>query len=142
MKIVDVNVLVYVASLDSPHHKTLHQWWENAMNAEEVIGLCWPSLTGFIRVMTHPRIMAKPVPLNDCLDRVNQWLYHPITQLVSEAENHWSTYRSAMAETKAVGKLSTDAHFAALAISRGATLVSCETDFSRFRHLRWENPLV
>ena len=33
-----------------------------------------------------------------------------------------------------------DAHLAALAISHGATLVSCDADFGRFRHLRWEDP--
>ncbi len=142
MKIVDVNVLVYVASFESPHHKALHEWWENAMNGDEPIGLCWPSLVGFVRVMTHPKIMPKPVPLQDCVDRVDLWIEHRATQLVYEIDEHWSGYKSLMLETKAIGNLSTDAHLAALAISRGATLVSCDTHFARFRHLRWENPLV
>jgi uncharacterized protein len=142
MKIVDVNVLVYAASLESSHHKTLHKWWEAAMNGDETIGLCWQTLTGFIRVMTHPRIVANPVPLKDCVDRVNLWIDHRTTQLISESENHWSAYQSLMLDSNAVGKLSTDAYLAALAISRGATLVSCDADFSRFRYLRWENPLT
>jgi toxin-antitoxin system PIN domain toxin len=142
MKIVDVNVLVYIASLESPHHKTLHQWWETAMNGDETIGLCWHTLVGFIRVMTHPRIVAKPVPLKDCLDRVDQWIEHRATQLIYEAKDHWLAYKNVLLESKVIGKLSTDAHLAALAISRGATLVSCDTDFARFRHLRWENPLA
>jgi hypothetical protein len=37
--------------------------------------------------------------------------------------------------------LTTDAHLAALAISHGAVLVSCDNDFSRFKGLRLENPL-
>jgi predicted nucleic acid-binding protein len=86
--------------------------------------------------------MAKPVPLIDCLDRVEQWIEHRATQLIYETEDHWLAYKSLMLEAKAVGKLSTDAHLAALAISRGATLVSCDTDFARFRHLKWENPLI
>jgi predicted nucleic acid-binding protein len=40
------------------------------------------------------------------------------------------------------GSLTTDAHLAALAISHNATLVSCDTDFARFKRLRWENPLA
>ena len=32
-------------------------------------------------------------------------------------------------------------HLAALAISHGAELVSCDTDFARFPKLRWRNPL-
>ena len=39
------------------------------------------------------------------------------------------------------GNLTTDAHLAALAIGRGATLVSCDNDFARFGDLRLENPL-
>ncbi len=35
----------------------------------------------------------------------------------------------------------TDAHLAALAISHGAALISCDNDFMRFKGLRWENPL-
>jgi toxin-antitoxin system PIN domain toxin len=142
MKIVDVNVLVYIASLESPHHKTLHQWWETAMNGSEPIGLCWPALVGFVKVMSDPRIMPKPVPLNDCIDRVNLWLENRTTELIRETEDHWSVFQLVMLSSSITGKLVHDAHLAALAISRGATLVSCDTDFARFRHLRWENPLT
>ena len=38
------------------------------------------------------------------------------------------------------GNLTTDAHLADLAISYGAVLVSFDTDFSRFKGLRWEAP--
>ena len=36
----------------------------------------------------------------------------------------------------AAGNLSTDAHLATIAISQGATSVSCASDFSRFKSLR------
>ncbi len=42
--------------------------------------------------------------------------------------------------TGTAGNLTTDAHLAALAISHGATLASCDAGFGRFRHLRWEDP--
>ena len=38
------------------------------------------------------------------------------------------------------GNLTTDAHLAALAISHGAVLASCDADFARFSRLRWHNP--
>jgi predicted nucleic acid-binding protein len=34
-----------------------------------------------------------------------------------------------------------DAHLAALAIEHGLILCSTDSDFGRFRELRWENPL-
>lgn len=142
MKIVDVNVLVYVASLESPQHKTLHHWWISAMNGTESIGLCWHSLVGFVRIMTNPKILPNPVPLDLCLGRITSWLELPRTEIIGETDDHWSVFQDILMDAQAIGKLSTDAHLAALAISRGATLVSCDTDFARFRHLRWENPLV
>jgi hypothetical protein len=39
------------------------------------------------------------------------------------------------------GNLIPDAALAALAIGHGVTLISTDTDFARFRALRWENPL-
>lgn len=39
------------------------------------------------------------------------------------------------------GNLVPDALLAALAIEHGLTLCSTDTDFARFRDLRWENPL-
>jgi predicted nucleic acid-binding protein len=44
-------------------------------------------------------------------------------------------------QTGTAGNLTTDAHLAALAISHGAVLVSCDADFARFPKLRWPNPL-
>jgi predicted nucleic acid-binding protein len=40
------------------------------------------------------------------------------------------------------GNLTTDAHLAALAIEHGAELCSSDSDFSRFRGLRWKDPLA
>jgi predicted nucleic acid-binding protein len=39
------------------------------------------------------------------------------------------------------GNLTSDAHLAALAIEHGAELCSSDTDFARFRGLKWRNPL-
>lgn len=39
------------------------------------------------------------------------------------------------------GNLIPDAALAALAIEHGVMLASTDTDFARFRGLRWENPL-
>jgi predicted nucleic acid-binding protein len=39
------------------------------------------------------------------------------------------------------GNLVPDALLAALAIEHGLTLYPTETDFARFRELRWQNPI-
>lgn len=42
----------------------------------------------------------------------------------------------------AVGNLVTDAHLAALAVEHNGVLQSTDADFSRFRGLKWKNPIT
>ena len=48
--------------------------------------------------------------------------------------------RSLLDEAGTAGNLTTDAQLAALAVTHGATLVTCDADFARFRSLKCENP--
>jgi hypothetical protein len=73
--------------------------------------------------------------------KITGWLSLDNTRLIQEKEEHWNTLRALRTEAGTAGNLVTDAHLAALAISHGAELVSCDTDFARFRGLRWYNPL-
>ena len=60
--------------------------------------------------------------------------------MVREKDERWDVLRSLLDEAGMSANLTTDAHLAALAITHGAVLVSCDTDFARFRGLRWETP--
>lgn len=142
MKIVDLNVLLYALNEDAHHHETIHQWWEAALNGDEPIGLCWLVLLGFLRLATNPKVFANPLTADQACGRVDAWLSHPNTRIVSETEEHWRHLRLLLKQSGTAANLTSDAHLAALAISYGAVLVSCDTDFARFRHLRWENPLA
>ncbi len=70
------------------------------------------------------------------------WLSLPSVSVVREGDDHWRVLRELLIETGTAGNLTSDPHLAAIAISRGATLVSCDSDFGRFRGLRWEIPLA
>jgi predicted nucleic acid-binding protein len=72
---------------------------------------------------------------------VDGWLALDVVRLVREKDDHWQVLRPLLSEAGTAGNLVTDAHLAALAISHGATLVSCDSDFARFQGLRWHNPL-
>ncbi len=140
MKLVDLNVLLYAVNRDAPHHAAARPWWEAALSGDEPIGLAWIVLLGFLRLATKPQVFPEPLTPDQAMDRVEVWLRHPKTRLVRETEEHWRILKQLLEETGTVGNLTTDAHLATLAISHGATLVSCDADFGRYRHLRWENP--
>lgn len=141
MKLVDVNVLLYAVNRKAPLHGIVRSWWEAALSDEEPVALAWIVLLGFLRLATNARAFPDPLTPEQAMDRVEAWVTHPTARLVEETEEHWRILKELIEETGTAGNLTTDAHLAALAISHGATLVSCDADFGRFRHLRWENPV-
>ena len=141
MKIVDLNVLIYVINEQADQHARVLRWWEHALNDDESIGLPWMVLSGFLRLSTNARAFPDPLSVDQALARVDAWLAARPVVVVTEKPDHWPVLRGLLSETGVAGNLATDAHLAALAITHDAILASCDTDFIRFRDLRWENPL-
>lgn len=142
MKIVDLNVLLYAVNEDATQHEVVHHWWVNALNGDETIGLPWIVLLGFLRIATNEKVYPQPLPVDDALERLDRWLATAPAAIVTEKPEHWTVLRELLAKAGVAGNLTTDAHLATLAITHGASLVSCDTDFARFAGLRWENPLT
>ena len=142
MKIVDLNVLLYAVNSDSPHHESIRAWWEAAVNDEDPVGLPWVVLLGFLRLATSPRVFPRPLTSAAAAARINNWLAQENIRDVREKDDHWATLRSLLHRSGTAGNLTTDAHLAALAITHDAVLISCDTDFARFKGLRWENPVA
>lgn len=141
MKIVDLNILLYAVNDDAEHHERISRWWEHALNGDETVGLTWFVVAGFLRVSTNPLIFPEPLPVETAVRRVDEWLAVDVVALVSETRDHWRTLRQLLVEAGSAGNLTTDAHLAAIALTHGATLASCDADFARFAGVRWENPL-
>lgn len=140
MKIVDVNILLYAINKDDPLHPKINKWWRQSLSSSESIGLSWLVIVGFVRLATLSKVFANPLSPEQATQQVNQWLNHANVRLVKESNNHWRILQQLLIETGKAGNLTSDAHLAALAISGGSTLISCDNDFSRFPQLRWENP--
>lgn len=142
MKIVDANVLLYAINQDSAQHQAARSWWENALNGDESIGLPWVVLLAFIRLATNRAVFKQPLTPRQAIDRVNAWLACPVVAVVTENDDHWAVLSTFLHRTGTAANLTTDAHLAALALSRDAALVSCDRDFGRFEGLRWISPLA
>jgi predicted nucleic acid-binding protein len=82
------------------------------------------------------------VEVSDAIGVVESWIAQPSATVVDPTERHASVLRELLAPLGTGGNLTSDAHLAALAIEHGATLCSCDVDFSRFQGLRWIDPLA
>lgn len=141
MKLVDLNILLYAVNPAAPNHARIVEWWEEQLNGDESIGLPWAVAVGFLRVSTHPRIFPSPLTPQEAIGHIDTWLGLDIVSLLTENRDHWRTLRGLLTEVGTAGNLASDAHLAALALTHDAMLASCDADFSRFRRLRWQNPL-
>ena len=64
MRCVDVNVLVYAHRPESPHHDRYRACLDEARLGREPLGLSDLVASGFLRVVTHPRVFREPSPLD------------------------------------------------------------------------------
>jgi len=134
----DVNVLVGALRADAPRHDALRTWLESTVRAPEPLGLTDAVLGGTVRVLTHPRVFARPTPLRTALDLVEHLRSHPGVVRAAPGPHHWELVAELCRAADARGNLVADAQHAAVAIEHGATWVSQDRDFARFPGLRWQ----
>lgn len=72
MYLMDVNVLVYAHREDTLEHSAYREWLESIINDTVPYGYSELVLSGFLRVVTHPRIFEEPSALSRATRFVNQ----------------------------------------------------------------------
>lgn len=141
MRLVDVNVLVYAFRADAPGHAAHRSWLEALVAGDEAYAVSDHVLSGFLRVVTHPRVFHPPTPLDAALAFAHAVRDRPNAVPVQPGERHWDIFTKLCEATDARGNLVPDAWLAALAIEWGCEFVTTDRDYARFRGLRWCHPL-
>lgn len=141
MRCVDVNVLVHAHRPEAPQHGAYRHWLEGARVADEPLGLADLVLSGFLRVVTHPRVFREPTPLPMALEVVTRLRSTPNAVRVVPGERHWPIFTSLLTDADARGNRVRDAYLAAMCIEQGATWYSADRDFARFPGLDWRLPV-
>lgn len=142
MILPDVNVLVYAFRKDAADHAAYRRWLQDAVDGAAAFGLSDLVLSGFLRVVTHPRVFAKPSSLTRALEFTKRLASAPNRVRLEPGARHWEIFVSLCREAGARGKLVPDAFLAALAIETGAEWITTDRDYARFPGLRWRHPLI
>jgi toxin-antitoxin system PIN domain toxin len=140
MILPDVNVLVHAHNADSVAHEPARRWWDACLSGAEGVGLAWAVILGFVRITTNRKVVARPLPVRDVMQRLQAWLALPQVHIAQPSETHFVRLRAELERLGTAANLTTDAHLAVLAMERGYVLYSTDADFARFRGLRWVNP--
>jgi toxin-antitoxin system PIN domain toxin len=135
-----VNVLVYAHREDTAHHDASRAWLEGILSGDEAYSMSDLVLSGFLRVVTHPKVFKRPSSIGDAVEFAEQVRDQPNCMHVEPGPRHWDIFVRLCRETGAKGNLVPDAYLAALAIESGCEWISTDRDFSRFKGLRWRVP--
>ncbi len=141
MILLDANLLVYAHVTSLTQHHAARSWLDSRLNGPTPVGLPWPTLLSFVRLVSNPRIFEHPQPISKAWKQVNDWLTCSVVWIPQPTERHREILDSFLTDTLGRSNLVPDAHLAALAIEHGLTLCSTDRDFARFPNLRWEDPL-
>lgn len=142
MKLCDVNVLIYAHREDvHAEHPAYAAWLTEMATGPSAFGLSEAVLSGFVRIVTNPRVFPKPTSLDKALRFCQELRDRPQATILRPGERNWDIYRELCRKIHAHGKLASDAWHAALAIECGCEWISTDSDFARFPGLQWRHPL-
>jgi toxin-antitoxin system PIN domain toxin len=138
--LVDANVLLYAVDEESGHHAAARDWMEAALNGPRRVGIPWMSITAFLRIATNPRALREPLSPSDAWEIVETWLDAPAVWVPSPGPGHREILGRLLRDLDLRANLIPDAVLAALCVEHGLEMISADTDFARFRMIRWSNP--
>lgn len=141
VKLPDANLLLYSLDETSPFNARASTWLEEILSGAEPVGFAWTVLLAFVRLSTRARVFSRPLDPVEAFDVIEGWLAQPSAFVPHPTERHLAILRGLVEPLGTAGNITADAHLAALAIEHGGEVCSADTDFGRFRGLRWMNPL-
>lgn len=141
MVLPDVNVLVYAFRPDLEGHEAHRAFVSELVEGDEAFGHSGLVLSGFLRVVTHPRIFAVPDAIEDALAFTETLRGSERAVWIEPGPRHSEIFERLCREGGARGNLVPDAYLAALAIESGCEWITTDRDYARFPGLRWRHPL-
>lgn len=141
MILVDANLLVYAANRAAAEHDAARRWLDQQLTGTARVGLPWPSLLAFVRLVSNPLVVRNAVSVEAAWSQARAWLGNESAWTPVPTERHAEIFGDLCRLPLMTARLVPDAHLAALAIEHGLMLCSTDGDFAKFPGLTWENPL-
>src|SRR5262249_23621282 len=114
--LVDANLLVYSANRAAPEHEAGRAWLDDRFSGCARVGLPWPSLVAFVRLVTNPIVFRQPATPRAAWDQIQSWLSADCVWVPVPTDRHAAVLGAWLAESWITPRLVPDAHLAALAV--------------------------
>ena len=131
--IPDVNLVVAAARPDHSHHSLAKTWWLEAMRAstdQRPILLLPVVVSGFLRIVTHPKIFSVPSTIAAATSHIDALLSLPNVAIL-DAQPGWSHFKQLCNDKSLRGNAIPDAWIAASVTQINGHLVTFDKDFRK-----------
>jgi uncharacterized protein len=137
---VDANVLVYASNEADPVHVPARALIEQLAAGPGIVYLFWPVVLGYLRIVTHPGILPRPLTPPEAAANVGTLLDRPHVRTAGEVQGFWELF-CATSGGQVRGNDIPDAHLATLMRQHGvATIFSRDRDFRRYEGIAVQDP--
>jgi toxin-antitoxin system PIN domain toxin len=138
---IDTNVLIYATHTASPFHQRARALVEHLVAGPALAYILWPTVLGYLRIVTHPAILETPLSSGEATSNVESVISPAHVRVAGEVDDFWAAFRRVTAETKPRGKLVPDAHLVALMHVHGvSTIWTHDRDFRKFSGITAKDP--
>ena len=138
---VDTNVLVHASHTASPFHDRARALVEHLVAGPSLAYLLWPTVLGYLRIVTHPAILGRPLSTDEAVSNVEAVLAPSHVRVAGEGDDFWASFRRVAADVKPRGNLVPDAHLVALMREQGvSTIWSHDRDLRKFSGITVKDP--
>src|SRR5713226_3724984 len=115
---VDANILVYASNQGDPVHPKAIQLIQRLAAGPDLLYLFWPVVLGYLRIVTHPAILPKPLTAREATTNAEGLLQRPHVRTPGEADGFWELFRQTSRD-QARGNEVSDAHLITLMRQHG-----------------------
>jgi toxin-antitoxin system PIN domain toxin len=115
---VDANILVYASNQGDPVHPQAVELVQRLATGPDLLYLFWPVVLGYLRIVTHPAILPKPLSAREAAANTEALLRRPHVRASGESDGFWELFRSTSRD-QARGNDVPDAHLVTLMRQNG-----------------------
>src|SRR5690606_9175000 len=118
---------VYAYRREARNHEAYAAWLAAVVAGQDELALADDCLTGFLRIVTSPRILADPAPTWDALRFVDRLRRARRGRPLAATPATWKVFSTSVDQDQGIrGNLVPDAYLAALAVSHGCRLATAD----------------
>lgn len=137
---VDANILVYASNTADPAFQPASTLVERLAAGPDLVYLFWPTIMGYLRIVTHPGILSRPLTFEEAAGNVSNLLWRPHVRTGAEGSGFWEIFLATARRLR--GNDIPDVHLVTLMRQHGVTTIyTRDRDFRRYEGITVRDPV-